>query len=246
MLNQPLDEQLLNLGIAWTGEPLESGPLPAFFYFALTGEESLHLDPYCQPVTYLKDARIRCFSVTLPYHETGADPKIGMARWAEAVREGHDFIKPFLQKCIHAVDTLISLELVDPAHLFVGGLSRGGYIALHLAAADSRFRAILGFAPLTKLPKLVEFKEIHILTHEQLIDKIVKAAVRFYIGNRDERVSTDSAYEFIRALTEAKYQEGERSPSAEIIISASVGYKGHGTLPQTFNEGAAWIMSLIK
>lgn len=234
-------QHLKDLGLAWTGKPLDAGMLPAFFYFALTADESLHLDPFCQPVNFLKDAPMRCFSLTLPFHGEGIDPKNSMALWAEAVRNGEDFLSPFLEKCVQAVDALIEMKLVDPAHLFVGGLSRGGFVALHLAARDPRFRAILGFAPLTKLPNLAEFKDV-VIQSDEFMEKLVAPAVRFYIGNRDERVSTESAVAFILALTEAKHLHGQRSPQAEIIITPSIGYKGHGTSTQSFNSGAQWII----
>lgn len=233
---QTMQDLLRKQGIAWSGPSLEMGPLPAFFYFALSGEESLHLDSYCQPVHFLEESLIRCYSLTLPYHGPGLDNATAMDRWVEALDSGEDFLTPFLQSAKAAVDMLCSYRLIDTNHLYVGGLSRGGFIALHLAAQDPRFKAILAFAPLTA---------IHKLSCLPLVDQLISPKVRFYIGNRDQRVSTDSTYNLVRAITEAKYAKGQRSPEVEMIISPSIGHKGHGTSPQVFKEGANWIRQLL-
>ena len=46
-----------SISIYHVGPPLELGPLPTFFYFALSGEESLTLNPYNQPVSFLRNSR---------------------------------------------------------------------------------------------------------------------------------------------------------------------------------------------
>ena len=38
-----------NLEVYFTGPPIEEGPRPALFYFALSGHQSLTLDPFNQP-----------------------------------------------------------------------------------------------------------------------------------------------------------------------------------------------------
>lgn len=227
----PLHKQ----GIAWTGPPLEHGPLPAFFYFALTGEESLHLDPYNQPIQQLKNHPIRCYSLTIPHHEAGAHPDASMHILREKSEENVDFVEPFIQEIISAVDFLIERDLIDLDQLYTGGLSRGGFIALHLAAQDPRFKAVLAYAPVIKFGKW---------NCEDLIESLGDKKVRIYIGNRDERVSTDLVYSFFRKLTEHKYSIGQRSPKAEMVISPSIGFKGHGTSPEVFRAGADWIASL--
>lgn len=232
--------QIEHLGVSWIGRPAEEGPLPAFFYFALSGDESLTQEPYCQPIQFLSDYPIRCFSLTLPFHGEDLNPNQAIIKWANAYAQGDDPLTPFIEQCRHAVDELLKLNLIDPNHLYVGGLSRGGYAALHLAAKDPRFKAVLGYAPLTSFTALEEFQSK--METENLIHSLIHCSVKFYIGNRDERVGTGRAYQFIHALTEAKHYAGERSPKAEIVITPSIGHKGHGTSHASFIEGAKWIL----
>jgi esterase FrsA len=225
------NHRLKELGLSWTGRPLDAGPLPAFFYFALSAEESLHTQPYCQPVHTLQNTSFRCFSLDLPFHTGQQNPNQAIIEWAANQNATH----PFIRKCVQAVDTLFDSQLINADHLYCGGLSRGGYAALHLAAADPRFKAVVGFAPLTSFSD----------EPNNLIDSLIHTEIRFYIGNRDERVSTAKAFHFLQELTEAKYRNGERSPKTEMIMTPSIGHKGHGTTPGTFTDGAHWLLRKI-
>lgn len=238
--------------IYYTGPSLEEGKLPALFYFALSGPESLGLDPYNQPVVALSESAIRVYSITLPFHGPGFENKQAMGRWAQEIEQGHNLIALFIQQVSEVVSFLIASDYIDPEHLAVAGLSRGGFMATHLAAADPRFRFLLGFAPATDISMLSEFKNIshhsflHALDLAQLIPQLVHTSIRFYIGNRDELVGTQSCVSFLLNLTEAAYLNGIRSPPIELIMTPSIGHKGHGTSPQAFYEGAAWIRTQLS
>lgn len=244
-----------NLQIFYTGLGREGGPLPAFFYFALSGEESLSLHPYNQPVTHLQDAPLRIFSLTLPGHGPGFDRLKAMEYWAEEMQVGNYPIENFIENTLKAIEWLISTEMVDPNHMATGGLSRGGFVATHMAAREKRFRTLLGLAPLTRLKEFVEFqKEQGLQAHAERLnlDHLVEHLthlhhVRFYIGNRDTRVGTDACYHFIRTLSEKVHEKHARHSHVELMITSSLGHKGHGTAPHIFNEGAEWVKyTLIK
>ncbi len=143
-----------------TGPALDHGPLPSFFYFALSGPDSLTLDPFNQPVQFLHGQMIRIFSLTLPGHENDLPAKEAMNLWAEDIAKGTDCVGNFLDTVQMAVDFAIRERFADPHKLATGGLSRGGFIAAHLAARDPRFRFLLGFAPLTRLSRIKEFAEM--------------------------------------------------------------------------------------
>lgn len=231
-----------NLPIVWTGPDLSKGPLPAFFYFALSGEDSLHLDPYNQPVQFLKGSPIRCFSFSIPFHGPGYDNNQSMDLWKKEFEQNSSFLEQFFQKCLVNIDYLINQNLIDITKIAVGGLSRGGFIATHLAARDSRIKYVLGYAPMTRLRVLEELQGTgHGWDLIDLTDKLTHVHLRYYIGNRDLRVGTDACFDFIQALTESMFQQGQRSPPVEMVIAQSVGFKGHGTLPPTFRDGIDWL-----
>ena len=223
---------------AYVGPELKEGPLPALFYFALTAEKSLATDPFNQPVIALQNLPLRVFSITLPHHGGNIKEQEAVKFWAEELADGSNFLDDFLKETIQTVDHLVKEGWIDIEHLGTMGLSRGGFIAAHLAARDSRFKTLLGFAPLTSL----EISEWDLIS---IADKLSEKKIRFYIGNRDERVGTKTCFEFIEAVTEASFLSGIRSPNIELILFPSIGHKGHGTPPEVFLAGANWISNQV-
>ena len=73
----------------FVGPDLSLGPLPTIFYFALSAKESLHQDPFNQPVAVWQTYPVRIFSITLPEHEGHLDPKPArLAFWNEEIAKG--------------------------------------------------------------------------------------------------------------------------------------------------------------
>lgn len=232
--------------IYYQGPALHLGILPSVFFFALSAHMSLFEDPFNQSVLRLTQQGIRVFSWDLPFHGPDQSPQEAMQQWVQKFIHQPSFISDFLDLCQHHIQYLIDQGLVDSQQMAVVGLSRGGFIATHLAARDPRIQIVLGFAPLTHPQPLVEldtypenlFEHLSLIT---LIDRLIHTRVRFYIGNHDTRVGTDACYQFIRSLTEKAIHQGIRSPSVELILYPSIGYKGHGTPPSIFHEGADWL-----
>jgi len=234
--------------IEFLGPNLEKGKLPAFFYFALSSSDSLTLHPYNQPALHMADEKIRVFSFMIPGHEPGLNKFHAMQYWADQMRGGFPLLGKFFEQTEAAIGWLIEQGLVDPEHMGAGGLSRGGFIATHIAARLPSLHTLLGFAPLTELAKLQEFSSdvalqrlaadldlIHLAEHLTHVHHI-----RFYIGNLDTRVSTDACYQFIRKLAEVRHAKHARRQKVELMITQSIGHHGHGTDPQIFLEGALW------
>jgi esterase FrsA len=229
------------------GPDLQAGPLPTLFYFALSGYDSLLLDPYNQPVVALADQAIRVVSLTIPGHGNGFDNLRAMDFWADQLKSNHDLISPFIAQCVEALDYLIAEGYTNPDHVGAAGLSRGGFIAAHFAAQDERVKTVLGFSPLTQLEEHSAFKTeeahpiIQRLSLTNLTERLADKTVRAYIGNRDTSVGTAACFHWIHNLTEAAYLHKHRSPPIELIIYPSIGHKGHGTPPHIFQAGAQWI-----
>jgi len=240
-------ETPFGLEVFHEGPPLGPEPLPAFFYFALAGDESLSLDPFCQPIDHLHGTDIHCFSFTLPFHGPGFSNKEAPRLWAQAFLKEDPFFQTFIENSVKTIGFLIDKGYIDASKLAVGGVSRGGFAACHLAAAEPRLGTVICFAPLTQLTLMDEFQEnimtpfTESLAIEKITERLVGRQIRFYIGNRDTRVGTSFCYSLVEKLTEANYHQGYRSPPVELIISPSIGNKGHGTAPYTFVSGAEWI-----
>ncbi len=231
------------------GPALDHGPLPAIFYFALSGPDSLTLDPFNQPVQFLSDRWIRFFSLTLPAHESNLSPDMALSVWVEDINKGIDIFGDFIDQALIAVEYVVRQQLVDPTKLGIAGLSRGALFAMHIAARDERLQSILAFAPLSRIEKVKEFRgmENHPLVKKYdpftLVPSLADRRIRFYIGNKDIRTDTHSCYQLAMHCVEASSLS---SPQIELVITPSIGQMGHGTTPEIFRQGGIWLAEHIR
>lgn len=234
------------------GPPLDLGPLPSFFYFSLSGPDSLTLDPFNQPVQFLQGQMIRVFSMTLPGHECNLPPTGAMKIWADDFAKKSDPIDTFLNSFQHALNFAIHQKFVDPNKMAVGGLSRGGFVSLHAAARDERLKTVLAFAPITELYKVKEFSHlqedplVRSLNTIHLSRSLIHHHLRLYIGNCDTLVDTKSCFHFAMSVVEEANKYNIRSPKVEFFLHPSIGHKGHGTPPEVFRQGADWIAACLR
>src|SRR5262249_16827705 len=137
----------------------------------------------------------------------------------------------------------------------VSGTSRGGFIAFHCAAAESRIRQVIAFAPVTHLPALTEFagaeksEAVVALSPLRVADKLVGKAMWIVIGNNDTRASTDDC----RALWKKviKGWIGKSAPvPVELRLGGTSGHRLHaspapefGQLCAPHKEAAAWLLA---
>lgn len=246
---KPLLQQLdlaSTIQLEYLGPSVDLGPLPAVFYFALSAKDSLALDPYNQPAAYLSQFPLRIFSMTLPYHEEGLPASKGLTEWAMAMQKGEDLLGNYLKKMQTAIRILLNQKLILPHKIATMGLSRGAFIAAHVAANNPEVAYWLGFAPLTKLSYLEGFSALLQWDLTHIIPSLSDKKIRCYIGNRDVRVGTRHCFDLIESLTEASYQKRCLSPPIELLISPSIGHHGHGTAKETFHHGAKWIAKQLK
>ncbi|MEX1012538.1 MAG: prolyl oligopeptidase family serine peptidase [Waddliaceae bacterium] len=229
------------------GPSLSQGSLPTLFYFALTGEESLNLLPFSKVPKLLSSHNCRVFSLTLPYHTNDLPHTKSMKKWAEALSEGRNFISPFIEQCLEAIDFVIKQGYTDPARLATAGISRGGYIASALAAKEPRVSFILGFAPVTDLTVLqtFDFLKEDPFSVVAMKDQLISKQIKYYIGNRDERVGTEHCIESLLSVINAAANSGIRSPKIELVMYPSIGFKGHGTPDKIFSDGASWLKNKL-
>jgi esterase FrsA len=237
------------LPLFYTGPDLDSAPasLPCVIYLALSAKEALTVDPFNQPVLSLHAKPVRVFSVDLPFHGELMPAPEGIQRWAEAFAKGKDLLTPFLSDLETSLRIL--LQELKPAQVAICGLSRGGWIAAHIASRIEEITTFAAFAPLTHLSECLEFAPLKSspllppLDLHFLACSLAKKKIKVYIGNRDARVHTDLCYSWVRSLVEEAFEAHRmRSPPIELVLKPSIGYLGHGTAPQTFEEGASWIL----
>ena len=238
------------LPLFYTGPDLEADSIPCIIYLALSAKETLLIAPFNQPITFLHSYPVRTFSVDLPFHGEDLPSTEGMKRWAEAFMQEENILADFLNKLEASLHILFNH--ITPSKICIAGLSRGGFIASHIAARFEKIDILIAFAPLTQLKDGLEFEPIkdspllHSLDLKTLTPILSQKTIRVYIGNRDVRVSTDSCYTWIRSLVEEAFSSHNiKSPPIELILKPSIGYLGHGTAKETFEEGALWILKKL-
>ncbi len=237
--------------LKFIGPPLDQGPLPAVFYFALSAEDSLELDPFNQPALHLLPFNIRVFSITLPGHDI-LPAKEALKYWADHILKEDNIIEAFVTKTRTIINTLMQDHVIEKDKLAVMGLSRGFFIACHVAASMPLISTILGFAPLTHLAVAKEFPEsahsllMCTLKLNNLENALADRRLRFYIGNHDTRVGTKHCFDFFSSLVQKAVEKKIRPVPMELIITPSIGHQGHGTSPETFCQGAKWLGKILE
>ena len=112
------------------------------------------------------------------------------------------------------LDHLIEVGLTDPGRVAAIGTSRGGFSALHFAAADPRVKCVAAFAPAIDLGALREFRGAEQapmtrrLDLQSLAGDLAGRALWLVIGDRDERIGTDHVIHFARRVTAESLRKG--------------------------------------
>ena len=216
---------------------------PTLIVLASTVKETLS-DPYFRQCgNQLADkSGWLCVSIDLPCHGTRhrENEPAGLTGWRSRVDNGENFVKPFNRRLTSALDYLIKNGYTDPTRIAACGTSRGGFLAVHFAAADHRVACVAAFAPVTELAKLREFKGAEknaLATQLSLVNfaaKLTKRSVWIVIGDQDQRVSTNSAIDFARRLTAAK---------CIVELHVMPEPRGHTTPKGSAEMAARWIES---
>lgn len=226
-------------------------PTPTLFVLASTTELTLGTPVYRQAANTLGPEGFLCVAVDLPCHGTqhAADEPEGLAGWRHRCDAGQDPMAELCGRLSSVLDHLIRTGRTDPEKIAVCGTSRGGFSALHFAAADSRVRCVAAWAPVTELTVLQEFHGaenntlVQQLSAKNLADKLAGKAVWIIIGDRDLRVGTDDCIHFARQVTQAALL---RKLSPQVHLHVIPEPKGH-TTPQGGPElAAAWIREQLN
>lgn len=235
-----------------------AAPAPTLFVFgsdmrgSLIQEDGNKLGRLLIPHGYL------CVSLDIPCH--GADTRSGekpsdLGGWKTRIVNGENIAADFSKKVSLVLDYLIAEKYADPAQVAVSGTSRGGFIAIHVAAAEPRIKQVIAFAPVTHLPALAEFAgaetnaDVLALTPIHVADKLVGKPLWMVIGNDDLRVSTNDCLAL--ALEVVKLSKGKLNPiPVEMRLVGTIGHRLHasptpqyGQLCAPHDEAAAWLLA---
>lgn len=231
----------------WGGEV--SLPSPLLIILSATIEESLGQDYFRQCGNALARAHnFLCVSIDLPAHgpQQREVERAGLDGWRDRVDHNEDFVAINNTRLRDVLDHLIGTGQVDPARIAICGTSRGGFMALQFAAADSRVQCVAAFAPVTELAALHEFHSaadnpfVASLALVHRADALATRPVWVAIGDRDERVDTDAAIRFVRAMTKSALARG-LSPQVELWVVPEP--QGHTTPRGSAAAAATWIVN---
>jgi dienelactone hydrolase len=186
-------------------------------------------------------------ALDIPAH--GADIRPGenidsLESWRERLKQGENIVEQYTRQASEVLGYLIEEQYSDPNRIVIAGTSRGGFLALHVTAADSRVQKAVAFCPVTELIALREFRDMekHELTRSlavgNLAEKLVGKKIWMCIGNHDHRVSTDSAFAAMRKIAMANLDAGKPA-TIELHVQAA---EGHGIDPHSHEDAATRLM----
>jgi esterase FrsA len=197
-----------------TGEKLADDPL-VLLNFSADRKSSLVEGRYGGIVRPFLEQGHRVVSFDLPSHGDRVDEcGSSIAGLAASVDAGKKPFDVFVEDGKLVMDELIKRGLAKPGRIMVCGVSRAGYCALRLAAADDRIAAATALAPCTDWSVVREFAaikdkpEVTALSLPNYADKLAGKRIYVAIGNADSRVGTDSCTRVILAVNEAERKRG--------------------------------------
>lgn len=225
-------------------------PAPTLFVFATALDESLSQADFNKVGHVLARQGVLCVALDVPCHgqDRNAGEPEGLAGWRTRLEKNDDLIPSFARKASGVLDHLIKEGYTAADKVAACGTSRGGFIALHWAAAEPRVGAVIAFAPVSDLLVLTEFRKMENRAHAKALalihhaDKLVGRPLWTCIGNDDQRVSTDHLIAFTRKLVEAARAQKKTAP-VELHVMPSAGHSIHDSAHE---ESAAWIARLWR
>ncbi len=198
-------------------------------YFFVSGKDSLTLNPIAKPALLLAEKGYRVISATLPGHADSIRPEYIRSLWGQNPN--------LLEEFFFNVETSL-LEISDDIDgpISALGLSRGAFIATHLAARIDEINKVVGFAPLTFLESAPHLDLIH------LAPKLKHKEIRYSIGHNDTLVDTTRVISTVSSFMKVLSAKQLQNSAIELTITPSIGRDGHGTSSQSFENGVKWLL----
>jgi dienelactone hydrolase len=223
-----------------------SKPAPTLFMLGSTIDAVLGDAYFRQCGNELAELGYLVVSIDLPCHgtQTIEGEPAGLGGWSHRAGNNEDFVAECNARLSKVLDDLIKRGLSDPERVAAAGTSRGGFLAIHFAAFDRRVKAAAGFAPVTELAALREFRDTHEhplvakLGLKNQAEQLAGRPVWIIIGDVDERVGTHHAIEVAGRLS-ALAKEKKVASNVELHVMSEP--RGHTTPKGASKLAAAWI-----
>ena len=173
----------------------------------------------------------------------------GITGMCAAFVAGDDPFARFVANGTAVIDACLERGIGQPGRIFVCGVSRGGYCALRLGAADDRIGGVAGLAPVTDWRILGEFNEVKdrpevaALALENWAGDLAGRPVYLAIGNHDHRVGTHACIGLVQALLEREEPTVAGSSAIEVHVVDS---PGHGLAEEWRAEGARFLLRISR
>jgi pimeloyl-ACP methyl ester carboxylesterase len=190
----------------------------------------------------------RIVSFDLPAHGDRVDAHgSGIAGLAALVAAGEKPFDLLVADGRAVIDECLRRGLVETGRIVAAGVSRGGYSALRLAAADERIVAVAAFAPPVDWREVTEFAaqkdrpEAAALALENFAPQLAGRRIYIAVGNHDWRVGTDVCTRFVAAISREERRRGlVKSGLRYLVVDDS---PGHALAAKWRAEGIQFLMN---
>lgn len=189
---------------------------------------------------------VLCASIDLPCH--GMEHRDGepreLAGWRHRLERGEDPMADNNRRLSELLDHLVGTGVADPRRIAVIGTSRGGFLAAHFLAHDSRVACGVAYCPVTDLAALTEFMgaeavpAVRLAALHRIAAALAGRPLWMTIGGDDERVGTDRAIALAADITAAA---AARDVPDRVELRVVAESPGHGTPAGAAERSAAWI-----
>lgn len=211
---------------------------------------ALTVEPYNLGVRLFLERGHRALSFDLPNHGPRADAfGEGIQGWRNAWVAGEDRFAQAVEEASAVIGRCLERGHAEAGRVVVYGISRGGYLALRLLAADARVAAAAAIAPVTDWRDLSEFAaekeraELAELRLARYVGALAGKPIFLAIGNADERVSTLSCCRFFHELQEANAAQGHTAAPVEFHC-APMSKAGHVVDDLWRRRGAEFLLRM--
>ena len=231
--------------------PAQLAPDPLLLLsFSSDRNTALYTEPYNLTAKSFLEHGNRVASFDLPNHGERVN-KYGaeIAGMRNAFVNGEDPFAMFVQDGTAVIDRCIAAGLAQPGRIAICGTSRAGYLALRLLAAEPRIAAAAVYAPVTDWRALTEFAadreraDVAGLQLSKYADALAGRPISMVIGNHDGRVGTDSCCRFYLDLMSADARHGFDDSHLDFQVR---NISGHVSLPDWYQEGAAFLLESVR
>lgn len=231
------------------GEP-GTPPAPTLIVLSGNAVDSLVKANFLKAGEQLVPRGYVCVTIDLPCHgEFAKKGYSNLTGWGKLAAEGNDFVDEFNQRMKNVIDHLIETGVTDPQKIASTGTSRGGFMAIRYMAYDTRVACGVGYSPVTDLRQLREFEvaqtqpTVDAMSLNAYVHQLVGRPVFIMIGDRDDRVGTHSAIDFMRRLSQAAVEADVPSENMLVVKSEP---RGHSTPARTAELAAQWIYHTLE